>query len=68
MELTKFEFGQRDEIRMISAKLPSGNTEWKYITYRKDYEAADIDWAIYYVISKFNSFSADISPGHTTWK
>ena len=46
MELTKFEFGQRDEIRMISAKLPSGNSEWKYITYWKDYEAADVDWAI----------------------
>jgi hypothetical protein len=44
--LTKFVFGGRDEIRMISSKLPSGNSEWKYITYWKDYEAADVDWAI----------------------
>jgi hypothetical protein len=67
IELTKFVFGERDEIRMISAKLPSGNSEWKFITYRKEYEAADVDWAIYYILNNFNSFSSNITPADTTW-
>lgn len=52
---------------MISAKLPSGNSEWKCITYRKEYEMADVDWAIYYILNKFNSFSSNINPGDTKW-
>ncbi len=67
VELTKYVFGEREEFRMVSAKVPSGQSEFKFISFRKDYSTQDVDWAIYYIINKFDSFGADVKPGHTTW-
>jgi hypothetical protein len=68
LELTKYLFGERVEVKMISELLPNGFTsEFKFENNKQVFDSHDIEWAIHYIINRFNSFNAKIKPGKTTW-
>ncbi len=67
LELTKFVFGEKEEVKLVSEKLPNGQSEFKFTTYRKVFDPQDIEWTIYYILNKFNSYNTRLKPGETTW-
>lgn len=68
LELTKYLFGERVEVKVISELLPNGfASEFKFENNKQVFDSHDIEWAIHYIINKFNSFNAKIKPGKTTW-